>query len=74
MKVTFQTHDGTDHVIEAQAGKTVKEVARDNNLVGIIAECGGSCACATCHVYVANDRHQRLLGKGDMEGDTLDFA
>ncbi len=74
VKVTFQSHDGTEHVIEAEVGKTVMEVARDNNLPGIIAECGGSCACATCHVYVSEEWRDRIPAKDDMESDMLDFA
>lgn len=74
VKVTFQTHDGTEFVIDTQPGKTLMEVARKNNLTGILAECGGSCACATCHVYVADGWYEKLPDKDDMESDMLDFA
>ena len=74
IKVTFQTSDGEELTVDTKPGKTVMEVARENNLSGIIAECGGSCACATCHVYVAESWLDRLPGKDDMESDMLDFA
>lgn len=74
MQITFHTHDGATHVVNAELGKSVMEIARENNLNGIVAECGGSCACATCHVYVDADWVERLRPKDDMEGDMLDFA
>ena len=74
IRVTFHTHDGKDHTIEPQPGKTVMAIARENSLPGVIAECDGSCACATCHVCDAENRCDRLPGKDDMGSDMLDFA
>jgi len=51
-RITFIQHDGTEHVVEAEPGMTVMEAAVKNSVPGIAAECGGACACATCHVYV----------------------
>jgi 2Fe-2S ferredoxin len=51
-KVTYIEPDGTPREIDAAPGTTVMEAAVDNNVEGIVAECGGACSCATCHVYV----------------------
>jgi 2Fe-2S ferredoxin len=51
-KVTYIQPDGRERVVEARAGTTVMEAAIDNDVAGIVAECGGACSCATCHVYV----------------------
>ncbi|WP_156467022.1 2Fe-2S iron-sulfur cluster-binding protein, partial [Phenylobacterium sp. CCH9-H3] len=50
-KITYIEHDGTEHVIDVKPGLTVMEGAVKNNIPGIDADCGGACACATCHVY-----------------------
>lgn len=73
-KITYIEHNGTKHVIEVPAGLTVMEGARDNDVPGIEADCGGACACSTCHVYVASDWVDRLPAKDPMEEDMLDFA
>jgi 2Fe-2S ferredoxin len=51
-RITYIEHDGTEHVVEVRTGKSVMQGAVDNNVPGIDADCGGECACATCHVYV----------------------
>jgi 2Fe-2S ferredoxin len=51
-KVTYIQPDGRERVVEARVGTTVMEAAIDNDVAGIVAECGGACSCATCHVYV----------------------
>ena len=51
-KVTYTQPDGVSRVIEVRAGTTAMEAAVDNDVAGIVAECGGACSCATCHVYV----------------------
>lgn len=72
--ITFIQPDGTQQVAEGDAGLTVMEVAKLNNVPGIEAECGGACACATCHVYV-DDAWQATTGQpNQMEEDMLDFA
>jgi 2Fe-2S ferredoxin len=51
-KITFIEHNGTEHTVEGDNGMSVMEVAVKNMVPGIDADCGGACACATCHVYV----------------------
>lgn len=73
-KITYIEHNGTEHVVDVANGLTVMEGARDNNIPGIEADCGGACACSTCHVYIAPDWVEKLPKKDDMEEDMLDFA
>ena len=73
-KITYVEHGGKQHVIDVPNGLTVMEGARDNGVPGIEADCGGACACSTCHVYVAADWVDRLPRKDAMEEDMLDFA
>jgi 2Fe-2S ferredoxin len=73
-KITFITHDGKSHEVEAENGSTVMEAAIKNSIPGIVAECGGACACATCHVYVDGDWLTKTGGPEVMEEDMLDFA
>lgn len=73
-KITFIQPDGATQVVEAASGVTVMEAAKLNNVPGIDAECGGACACATCHVYV-DEAWRETTGKpSEMEEDMLDFA
>ena len=51
-RITYIEHDGTEHVVEVPTGNSVMQGAFDNNIPGIDADCGGECACATCHVFV----------------------
>jgi 2Fe-2S ferredoxin len=51
-KITFIEHDGAMHTVDAELGATVMETALRNDVSSIVAECGGGCTCATCHVYV----------------------
>ena len=73
-KITFIEHSGTKHEVEAEAGMTVMEVAVKNTVPGIEAECGGACACATCHVYVEEAWREATGQPEEMEEDMLDFA
>ena len=73
-KITFIAHDGTRFDTNPVNGSTVMEAAIKNAVPGIEAECGGACACATCHVYV-DDAWAGKVGKpAAMEEDMLDFA
>ncbi len=73
-KITFVDHAGTQRSVNADNGATVMETAIRNSIPGIEAECGGACACATCHVYV-DDAWAEAVGKAaPMEEDMLDFA
>lgn len=73
-KITYVEFGGTEHVVEVANGLTVMEGARDNNIPGIEADCGGACACSTCHVYVDEAWADKLSPIDDMEEDMLDFA
>ena len=74
VKITFVEHDGTEHVLEGEDGMTLMELAIKNSLPGIDADCGGACACATCHIYIRDDWMDRVGKAVDMEQDMLDFA
>jgi 2Fe-2S ferredoxin len=71
-KITYIESNGTEHVLEIATGLSVMQGAINNNVQGIIAECGGGCACATCHVYVDEAWLEKLRKKGELEGDMLD--
>ena len=73
-KITYIEHNGTEHVVDVKNGLTVMEGARDNNIPGIEADCGGACACSTCHVYVDAAWYGKLPDVDPMEEDMLDFA
>ena len=73
-KVTFKQPDGTENTVEAAAGVTVMEAAKTNLVPGIEAECGGACACATCHVYVDPAWLEKTGPRTEMEESMLDFA
>ncbi|MEO0343124.1 MAG: 2Fe-2S iron-sulfur cluster-binding protein [Pseudomonadota bacterium] len=73
-KITYIEFNGTEHVVDVANGLTVMEGARDNNIPGIEADCGGACACSTCHVYIDDAWVEKLPGKEAMEVDMLDFA
>ena len=73
-KITYIEHNGTNHTIDVQNGLTVMEGAVQNNIPGIDADCGGSMACATCHVYVKDDWFNKLPKKNEGEDDMIDQA
>lgn len=73
-KITFKTHDGKEFTHDGEVGSTVMEVAIKNLVPGIDAECGGACACATCHVYVDPAWKEKTGSPESMEEDMLDFA
>ncbi len=73
-KITYREFGGKIHTIEVANGLSVMEGAIQNNIPGIDADCGGSMACATCHVYVKEDWFNKLPKKEDGEEDMLDMA
>ena len=73
-KINYLEHGGKKHTIEVANGLTVMEGAIQNNIPGIDADCGGSMACATCHVYVKEEWFNKLPKKEDGEEDMLDMA
>ena len=73
-KITYIDSGGHSRTVEAEVGATVMETALRNDVPGIEAECGGACACATCHVYV-DEAWMAIVGEPEaMEEDMLDFA
>ena len=73
-KITFTDSRGAARTVEAEIGSTVMETAIRNNIPGIEAECGGACACATCHVYIDEAWREKVGGPSPMEEDMLDFG
>ena len=73
-KITFVNMDGTRRTVDAEPGATLMETALQNDVPGVLATCGGSCSCATCHVYVDEDWFERLKAPELDELDMLDTA
>ncbi len=74
VKITYIENDGKEHTVEAQPGISVMEAAVNNMVPGIDADCGGACACATCHVYVDPTFAEKTGTMESMEESMLDFA
>jgi 2Fe-2S ferredoxin len=70
--VTYIQPDGVSKAVEAEPGSTLMETAVDNDIAGIVAECGGGCSCATCHVYVETEWTARLPAPQPHEDGMLD--
>jgi 2Fe-2S ferredoxin len=73
-KITYIEFDETVHTVEVKTGLSVMEGAVKNNVPGIDADCGGACACATCHVYVDEAWREKTGEASAMEESMLDFA
>lgn len=73
-KITYIDVDDTTRTVEAEVGATVMETAIQNDVPGILATCGGSCSCATCHVYVDEAWFEKLGPLSLEELDMLDTA
>ena len=73
-KITYVEHNGKEHVIDVAAGMSVMEGAVKHAIPGIDADCGGACACATCHVYVEPSWVEKTGKQSGMEESMLDFA
>ena len=73
-KITYIEHDGKSLTVEVEAGRSVMEGADENNITGIVAECGGGMACATCHVYVEEKWLDKINKKTEEEEGVLDLA
>ncbi|MEQ1647145.1 MAG: 2Fe-2S iron-sulfur cluster-binding protein [Hyphomicrobiaceae bacterium] len=73
-KLTFIAHDGTRRDVEVPVGTTIMRAAVDNGVPGIDADCGGQCACATCHVYVEQNWLEKTGPQTESEQDMLSFA
>jgi 2Fe-2S ferredoxin len=73
-KVTYIEHNGTAHEIDLPVGRSVMQGAVDNGVPGIDADCGGACACATCHVYVEPEWLEKVGARQTREDEMLSFA
>jgi ferredoxin, 2Fe-2S len=73
-KITFIDTGGTARTVEGEVGATVMETAIKHGVPGIEAECGGACACSTCHVYIEEAWREKVGEPTHMEEDMLDFA
>ena len=73
-KVTFVEHDETEHTVEVDSGKSLMAGAVEDGVPGILAECGGSCACATCHVYLDSEWEAKFPGPSELETGMLEGA
>ena len=73
-QITFIDSGGTARTVEGENGSTVMETAIRNGVPGIEAECGGACACSTCHVYIDEAWQKKVGEPSPMEEDMLDFA
>ncbi|MBN8965576.1 MAG: 2Fe-2S iron-sulfur cluster binding domain-containing protein [Rhizobiales bacterium] len=74
VKITYIDFAGSARTAEAEVGATVMETAIKNDIPGIDAECGGACACATCHVYIDEAWREKVGSPTPMEEDMLDFG
>jgi ferredoxin, 2Fe-2S len=71
-KIKYIEADGTEHVVDVNCGKTVMQGALDHGIAGILAECGGSCSCGTCRVYVDEAWQTKTGAPSDIEDATMD--
>ncbi len=72
-RITFVEHDGTEHLVELEEGKSIMQTAIDNMVPGIDADCGGACACGTCHVIVAENWISKTGTASEDENQMLDM-
>lgn len=72
--ITYVQPDGVERAVDVPEGRSVMEGAVANDVAGIVAECGGSCSCATCHAYIDNDWMEIVGPPGEDEADMLEFA
>lgn len=72
--IHFITFDGTQHIVQAAIGQSLMRAATDNNVPGIDGDCGGQCACGTCHVYIDAQWNPHLGEVDERENDMLDFT
>jgi len=74
IKITFVQTDGVEKTLDAEPGETLMELAKANGVAGILGDCGGGCACATCHVYVDPQWMDVVGPPDDIEEMTLDMV
>ncbi|OUS92209.1 2Fe-2S iron-sulfur cluster-binding protein [Rhodococcus sp. NCIMB 12038] len=73
IKVTYRSADGAEQAVAVEPGMSVMEVAMLQNVDGIVAECGGGCSCATCHVFVDDQWYDSFDAPADEESSMLEF-
>ena len=73
-KITFIDFEGTERSVDGNVGDSLMEAANSNDIPGIDADCGGACACATCHVYISEDWMSIVGTPDDLEAELLDVA
>ena len=73
-KITYIAFDGEETTVDAKEGMSVMQTAVNNGVDGIVAECGGACSCATCHVFVEQEWFDKLPEAQVMEKEMLDFV
>lgn len=71
-KVKFIEHSGKEHVVDGDVGSSIMQIALDNGVPGLLADCGGSCSCATCHGYVDSSWKDKLGDLSEVEIMMLD--
>jgi 2Fe-2S ferredoxin len=74
LTVTFVEEDGTVKELSAETGQSLMQVGKDAGVEGILADCAGSCACATCHVYVEGEWYAAVGAPDDVEAEMLDMV
>ena len=72
--IKYIAHDHTEHAVEVATGNSVMQGAVDNDIEGVLAECGGNCSCATCHVYVADEWVNKVSPPDDMEIEMIELV
>ena len=73
-KIKFVEHNGNEHEVDADNGQSIMQAAVNNGIPGIVAECGGACSCATCHVHLDPEWYEKAGAPSDMENEMLEFA
>ena len=73
-KIKFIEHNGTEHDVETDNGLTIMQAAINNGVPGIVAECGGACSCATCHVQLDAEWYAKIDSPSEIENEMLEFA
>jgi 2Fe-2S ferredoxin len=74
LTITFVDSQGSEQVLHVEPGKSVMQVAIDNGVRGILADCGGTCSCATCHCYVDDGWMQAFASAPEQEAELVSFA
>lgn len=73
-KITFIAHNGQERAVTAEVGKSIMQAATQNLVPGLLADCGGSCSCATCHAYVDEPWSDQLPPASDDEKAMIECA